>query len=264
VSVAALGDTADSYRGTIISDQAHNLGNELINLLTDSYKQGGGKRRVIDLNGKRKVLEFDCYCPKVFASQQSLPEDLADRTFTINMAPASKAYPCPSASKRDWVGIRTSLVELMLTQHKDMCQLVEDFSDTEGHRFGELWLPMELVLTLCQQGLDEVEGIKSYCEQQFSQVKYELRDWDYAVVWIVANHPEESISSGDLLESLQQELSDVPEDKRPGKIWLGKTMKRLGLFRERKGGKREETYYLLDKEHANKLLGRVGKVGESV
>ena len=151
LTLAALGDTADSMRGTIIVDQAHNFNDGLREILVDSYKMGGGKRRVVDLSNKgRKVLEFDCYCPKAFASHDPLPDDLADRTFTVNMAPASRAYPYPSASQRDWEGIRTSLVMMTLSSHRAVCDLVEEMSDEEGHRFGELWLPIRVVLTLAE------------------------------------------------------------------------------------------------------------------
>ena len=121
LTLASLCDTADSLRGTILIDQAHNLEGELKEILVDGYKKGGGKRRVIDIsNSGRKVIEFDSYCPKVFASLEPLPDDLADRTFTINMAPASKIYPSPSASKRDWKQIRTDMVKLMLTIYREV------------------------------------------------------------------------------------------------------------------------------------------------
>ena len=37
-------------------------------------------------------------------------------------------------------------------------------------------------------------------------------------------------------------------------------MKRLGLIKEKIGGKREKTAYVLDKEHARKQVGEVGKL----
>ena len=83
-SLAALSDTADSLRGTILIDQATNLNDDLREILVDGYKNGGGKRRIVDISTKgRKTLEFDSYCPKVFASTEPLTEDLADRTFTV-------------------------------------------------------------------------------------------------------------------------------------------------------------------------------------
>jgi hypothetical protein len=261
LTVAALGDTADSLRGTIITDQAHNLSPELIDILVDGYKKGGGKRRVVEITNKgRKVLEFDSYCPKVFASLEPLPEDLADRTFTINMAPAAKDYPCPSASHRDWTEIRTSLVKLTLRAHRDIYQMIHDINEPEGQRFGELWLPIEVILTLVCADEEEVDEIKKYCEQQFSQVKYELREWDYELVSIVSNSDTDEISAKELLEKLQ---SVIDGEARPGKQWLGRAVQRLGLIREKKGGKHHKTTYVLNKEQAVRLLGEVGEVGDS-
>ncbi|MFC1967853.1 hypothetical protein ACFLVX_00470 [Chloroflexota bacterium] len=209
LSYAALGDTAESLRGTIIIDQAHGLGDELREILVDSYKKGGGKRRIIDLSSKgRKVLEFDCYCPKVFASLEPLPDDLADRTFTINMAPASRVYPSPTASTRSWIQTRTALVELMLTAYKEVAELIEEMSESEGYRFGELWLPIGVILALVRADQEEVAEIHSYCERQFAQVRYELSGWDYELVSSVLHWEDAEISSEDLLTDLQLRIDD--------------------------------------------------------
>jgi len=70
-SLAALGDTVDSLRGVYLIDQADSLkrkGNEnLLDILADSYKKGGGKRMVLDFDKHkgRRVLEFETYSPKL-------------------------------------------------------------------------------------------------------------------------------------------------------------------------------------------------------
>ncbi|MFC1966470.1 hypothetical protein ACFLWI_05950 [Chloroflexota bacterium] len=256
---AALGDTADSLRGTILIDQAHNLEGELKEILVDSYKKGGGKRRIVDISNKgRHTIEFDCYCPKAFASLNPLPDDLADRTFTINMAPAGRIYPSPSASKRDWKQMRTDMVKLILTAYREVFELVEDLSETEGNRFGELWLPIVVILKLVKADQEEVDEIKEYCERQFSQVRYELSEWDYELVSIVVEWSEDDITSEQLLDDLRLRISDVLEERKPGKQWLGKAVKRLGLVLEKKGGKHKKTVYALNKEQASKLLGGSG------
>ena len=63
ITAAALGDTADGRRGTLLLDQAEKLNsdesNNLIGLLADSYKKAGGQRCVVD-NSKngRSVRNF--------------------------------------------------------------------------------------------------------------------------------------------------------------------------------------------------------------
>ncbi len=262
--MASLGDTADSLRGTVIIDQANNISEDLNAILVDSYKRGCGKRRVTDITNKgRNLIDFDCYCPKVFASHDSLHDDLADRTFTVNMAPAGQPYPSPSASKTDWKYLRTRCVKLMLCEHRRVCQLTEELGEAEGFRFGELWLPIHVMLTLVDASEDELNIIKQYCQRKFAQVKYELSGWDYELVSLVSSHDSEEIYADELLNNLCQNIGALGEDEHhPGKQWLGKAMKRLGLVREKKGGKHEKTIYVLEREHANKLLGDNGKVGD--
>jgi len=76
ITAAALGDTMDGLRGTLLLDQVEKLNNgqetgNLISLLADSYKKSGGQRRVVVIvNGVRSVLEFSAYGPKAYASNQ--------------------------------------------------------------------------------------------------------------------------------------------------------------------------------------------------
>ena len=89
ITPAALGDTADGQRGTLLLDQAEKLNNEketgnLIGLLADSYKKAGGQRRVVEVTkAGRSVLEFSTYGPKAFASTKNLDPDLADRCVKV-------------------------------------------------------------------------------------------------------------------------------------------------------------------------------------
>jgi hypothetical protein len=261
---ASLGDTADSLRGTILIDQAHNLEGELKEILVDGYKKGGGKRRVIDIsNNGRKVIEFDSYCPKVFASLEPLPDDLADRTFTINMAPASNIYPSPSASKRDWRQIRTDMVRLMLTTYWEVNSLIDEMAEAEGNRFGELWLPIGAILKLVEADETEIREIKDYCQRQHSLVRYELSEWDSILVDIIANLENEKIPAEELLSMFRERIPGTLDDKKPGNPWLGKAVKRLGLIREKVGGKHKHTTYIVDKIQAKKLLGGNEIIGDN-
>lgn len=263
-SLPALSDTADSLRGTILIDQATNLNDDLREILVDGYKNGGGRRRIVDISSKgRKTIEFDSYCPKVFASIEPLADDLADRTFTINMAPATRAYPCPSASKRDWKQLRTDIIKLLLVKYQEVCRLTDEMSDDEGYRFGELWLPMRVILNMVEADEEEIADIKSYCEKQFSQVRYELGDWDYELVSIVSEADNDELSAEDLLRELHLRIEEGIDGHKPQKQWLGKAMKRFGLIERKTGGKHSRTVYILNREQARKLLGIVGEVGGS-
>ncbi len=259
LSTPALADSADTLRGTLLLDQATNLNNnqDLLSILTDSYKREGGRRRIVTLTKTgRRVDEFDSYSPKAFASTQSLPEDLADRCFTINMSPAPYGLPDPSASGEDWRGIRTELYKVLLTHYKRVCQLVSQ-GNQEASRFGELWLPIWVMLTLARVEADEVEKIKAFCAEKFDQVRFELDDWDEALVRAVLESEGDIATSNELLSTLLANISTDEDGARPGTKWLGKALKRLGLIkgksRRREAGQRGR-FYTLDKEQAKRLL----------
>src|SRR5207247_1721896 len=89
-TIAALGDTIDSFRGTYLIDQADGLGRkgteDFMDIIADSYKRSGGKRMFVTINEKsktRSVVEQATYSPKAFASIRELPDDLRDRCLII-------------------------------------------------------------------------------------------------------------------------------------------------------------------------------------
>ncbi|MCX6706498.1 MAG: hypothetical protein NTV24_05395, partial [Candidatus Woesebacteria bacterium] len=95
-SLPALRDTIDAQRGTYLMDQADALYRinmeDLLDILTDSYKRGGGEiRKLIADKGKSWNLEeFQAYGPKGFASILPLPEDLRDRCLIISLTKSNK------------------------------------------------------------------------------------------------------------------------------------------------------------------------------
>ncbi len=98
-TVASMGDIVTSLRCTFLIDQADSLHNEnnyeIREILTDSYKKDGGKRRVLDMKNGRKQLEFETFSPKAFASTIELPEDLKDRCILIPLVRSSHIFPTP-------------------------------------------------------------------------------------------------------------------------------------------------------------------------
>jgi hypothetical protein len=254
----ALADTTDTLRGTLLLDQAKDLDRnpELLDILADSYKREGGIRRVVTITKSgRKVDVFNSFSPKAFASTDNLPEDLADRCFTIHMTPASHGLPDPSASQEDWKNIRIELTKLLLSHYGEVYELAAGV-DREESRFGELWLPIEVMFRLAKVEAEEVERVKAFCAEQFSQVKFELGDWDQALVEAVRDSPDE-VSASELLQSLIKAINPGEKDAQPGAKWLGKALQRSGLIksktrRQEKG--REERFYTLNKEQAGRLL----------
>lgn len=254
ITAPALADTTDALRGTLLLDQANSLDRnpELLAILVDSYKREGGRRRVVTLTKtSRKVDEFDSYSPKAFGSIKTLPEDLVDRCFTINMSPAPWPQPDPAAAIENWKAIRTELHRFLLTSHSQVCNFAGSRLK-EPSRFGELWQPIYLMLSLVNAEANEVENIRHYCIEKFKLVKSELDDWHQALMEVVLEAPE-VIFNKDLLSRLLDKLELKDAEVKPSTTWLGKELRALGLLKQsgRVHGGQE---YVLNKQHAKKYM----------
>jgi len=195
----------------------------------------------------RKVVEFDSYSPKAFASRRILPEDLADRCFTINMAPAPSPYPDPGASGENWRAMRTSLYQLLLTNY-DAVQKLINHETKEPSRFGELWLPVSVLLSLVNEEAAKSKEIRDYCTEKFNLIRFELDDWRRALIEVVIDAPNEVVNK-DLLKMLLARLDPKEGEAKPGETWLGKELRSLGLLKQstrQHGGQ----HYVLNREHA--------------
>lgn len=157
-STAALGDTVDALRGTYLIDQADSLerkgGEDLLDILADSYKRSGGKRRIIefDKNKHRDVVEYETYGPKAFASIRELPEDLRDRCLIIPILRSQKSFYDPDDGSEMWKTMRGKLYRLLIDQYISVyaayiLQRAEykKNGDLLGRQL-ELWLPLETIL----------------------------------------------------------------------------------------------------------------------
>lgn len=143
ISVASLGDSIDATRSTFLNDQAESLSDpknvEILGILTDSYTSGGGKRRVVVISNKnRKVVEFETYSPKAFASIKEIDSDLKDRCILFPMIRASKEYPYPEAHLPVWGELRDKLYRLLLVKWKDAKEIYQTTGEGVTHRVKEL------------------------------------------------------------------------------------------------------------------------------
>ncbi|MGD0577122.1 MAG: hypothetical protein ABSA74_03555, partial [Candidatus Staskawiczbacteria bacterium] len=201
-TLAALGDTVDALRGTYLIDQADSLdrkgGEELLDILTDSYKKSGGKRRVVNFDKKksREILEFETYSPKVFASIRELPEDLRDRCFIVPLVRSQRNFPSPDDENENWKEVRGNLYKLTLT-HFDLIAshyLVQKIhyknqSDIVGREL-ELWLPLEIIFK--SLGVEnELEAAKKRFLSQYGFAEYEPMEIEEEVAKVILNELED-------------------------------------------------------------------------
>jgi hypothetical protein len=272
-TMPALSDTVDSLRGTYLIDQADLLkrrGNEeLVDILTDSYKKEGGKRRIRhpQKRGGWKTVEEETYSPKAFASVGELPEDLADRCITIPLIKSGENFPEPSEENENWKKIRGELYKTALTNFSLIKSVYEHLqvdyrrnSVIVGRKL-ELWLPIEIILKSCVEEM-ELGQIKKRFEELYEYTEYEPTELEKAVIntvyKIIKEGEKSEIRSGtsEIREKMDEANEDTWGDKllsiHQKEIKIGKIIKKFNLS-TKKERKNEGIVYLFQKEKVEKI-----------
>jgi hypothetical protein len=250
ITTAALGDTSDGQRGTLLLDQAEKLNQEhegnLIGLLADSYKKAGGQRRVVEITkAGRSVLEFSTYGPKAFASTKNLDPDLRDRCVRVPMTRTRKRLSDLEGWEPVWGELRDKLYRFTLAVFKDV-QAHYEAIPGNGTRIGELWRPMLAVLTALGVGQGEIETIRALFMEAAEENRHEPTGWECTLLEVVR---QEAQAHEGLFEMTVTEIlkaMNIEGDKQPGNKWVGDTIGNYHLSmkktRPRVGGKQITTY----------------------
>lgn len=267
-TLAALGDTVDALRGTYLIDQADSLerkgSEELLDILTDSYKKSGGKRRVVNFDKKksREVLEYETYSPKVFASIRELPEDLRDRCFIVPLVRSQRNFPSPDDENENWKEIRGNLYKLLLT-HYDLVAThysvrkieYKNQSDIVGREL-ELWLPLEIIFRALGMD-DKIESAKKRFLSQYGFAEYEPSEIEEEAVKTILNQLQDKsetiLTPKEISESMDIDLflpSDTPK-QRAAKV--GWAIKKFNLSSEKKSRTKEGVRYLFAKSKVESI-----------
>lgn len=220
-TLAALGDTVDSLRGTYLIDQADSLGRkgteELLDILADSYKKSGGKRRIIefDKNKSRKVVEFETYGPKVFASTRDLPEDLRDRCLIVPLMRSQRNFSDPDEEGGNWKELRALAYRLLVGHHSQVAaeytlrRLEGKLDQRFVGRTRELWLPLEIMLRVCGMEGELAEAKRRFLSL-YGFAEWEPSDLDRRVVEVVVKELGEAdkvnLSPSDIAEQIDVDL----------------------------------------------------------
>ena len=249
-TLAALGDTVDSLRGTYLIDQADSLdrkgGEELLDILADSYKKDGGKRRTINFskNKQREVVEFETYCPKVFASIKELPEDLRDRCLIIQLIRSQKNFPDPSDENENWHEIRGMIYKLLIDRYLIVtgqyavckCEYRQKENPNMVGRTLELWLPLEVIMN-CIGFSDRIEEAKQRFLAWYGFAEYEPSDLEEAVVVAILNQfqsEESTLSPKAISELIDLGLFNSQADSKQRASKVGWIIKKFNLSSEKK------------------------------
>jgi hypothetical protein len=246
-SVASFVDSADGLRSSFLTDQAESLSDlknsEIVGYHADSYTIGGGKRRIVQIvNGKRRILSFQSYCPKAYASQKDIDSDLQDRCIIIPMIRTDKEFPYPSAHLPIWPEIRKDLYRLLITKWKEVQEIYPQTGKDLSMRIRELWQPLETVLILEKVSLEEIESLKKVFLMAMVTSQDTLTDREELLFEVLfkLTEPQKlnpnglSLSSSDIGSQMKSSAHavriDLGFDKDRGLFtWIGTAIKRLSL-----------------------------------
>jgi len=267
VSVASLADTLDGTRGTFILDQAEILSHknyaDLLGILADSYTVGGGRRRivVISSSGVRRVVEFETYGPKCFASTKDIDADLRDRCIEIVMVKANKEYPDPEKTLPLWAYLRDQLHRLLLTKWQEVRGLYPQAGLDMIQRVRQLWKPLDTILMLENVDDDERASIKEYFLRSVDKTQAKVSDLQEQLVraiWGLLGDSEQK----DLTASEITEKMALPETEKFTKVkqaqWVGSVIRKLDLYNEKLKRDKDRRPYKFTRDKVADIARRFG------
>jgi len=262
VSVASLADSLDGVRGTFLNDQAESLSNpkneEILGILADSYTVGGGKRRIVNItNRSRKVMEFETYSPKAFASIKEINTDLKDRCVQITMLRTMGNYPDPEAHLPIWQEIRDKLYRLALSKWQKVKEIYEETGKDVSRRVKELWRPIETVLKLEDVPAEEMQTVlnvflESMIETQAGLSDRELELFD-VLMQMLADGEVKKLTVGDMANRMDEENF---KSRQALTIWIGKAIKQLSLYDKYLGREKNKHLYKFSYDHVKNVFDR--------
>lgn len=267
VSVPSMADSVDGVRGTFIMDQAEILSEknnlEMLGIFADSYTPDGGKRRIVHITNKsRKVVEFETYSPKVFASIKEIDTDLKDRCIEIVMVRADKEYPYPEPFHPIWGELRDCLYRLMLTKWSQVREIYKDAGKGMTQRVRELWRPLETILILENVSSEEQKKIRQVFLESMIETQAGLTELEEklieTILEMIGDRGAAVLTVQDIVDHM-----DLPESERFKKSTqlrvIGKRINKLSLFTERAGkaGNRKNQY-LFNTDHVKNIFNRFG------
>ena len=270
-SLPALRDTVDALRGTYIMDQAdslhrHNM-EDLLDILADSYKRGGGSiRKMIANKNAWNVEEFDAYGPKAFGSISQLPEDLRDRCIVIPLIKSKKNYPQINEEKPEWKEIRGELYILLIDDFLYTSSVYsfkrseyKDSEDVLGRQL-ELWLPIETMLSVLGVPEEEIGTSKKRFLSRYEFASYQTTDIELAVIDTIISlmkdreemvlRPKEIAKEID--PALFEEENQFMSDKQRSAI-VGRAINKFNLATSKLARDNQGERYLFNKTQLQKI-----------
>lgn len=222
-------------------------------MLNSGYKKGATVPRCEKGRNKFDVLEYDVYCPKMFAHVKGkVSRTLISRCIPLIM---KRAKPKDKRSERwmekhnsKWQELRNDLYVFGLENWKGALYYYEGTGEITkeidiDNRDWELWKPILVLARLVDEGL--YEEMNNFALSLITECrKEELERWEYIIVKVLQEKVDANryYFVSEIREWLKDEFEreeDVPSSKSVG--W---ELKRLGLTDRKKEGKKGTKWYL--------------------
>lgn len=213
---AAMGDLISDTRCPFIFDDFEGYDvkeqKSMIAILADGYRKCGGTRIVLDKESKKrgKPLVKKTYSPKYFATFESLPKNVKDRTIILQMLKSEKPLFDPAEEETDWKELKHKLY--MFSLHNvfriktifEETNMVRKAKKLKGGRQVDIWKPYETMLEVLSLGKYK-ERMKQFFIDRYSLTKSLP---DEASLQIIENLTEEVLKQRTkTIEYVSSELS---------------------------------------------------------
>jgi hypothetical protein len=242
ITEAAIGDTISDQRGVVIIDQAERIKPDLVGLLADGYKCGGGRRRIVQGTGtNRKIREFSTYGHKAFGANKPLPHDLLDRCIQITMVKTTRKVKDINAKEDCWLKHRDQLYRFALMCWQDVRKYYDELS-SDGTRIGELWKSLKAVALALELPDNEIDSIESAFNTCVGGAVNSLTAKEEALLIALGKKAKDTkkdefeLKTSDIKELMKDELDD---GNTPSPQWIGQNIALFGLVEA--GGSKPKT-----------------------
>jgi len=258
ITEAALCDTTDGLRGTVLIDQAEALPQNLMGTIADSYKKAGAKRRIVGhKNGKRVINEYSGYGPKAFATTKTLDSDLNDRCCEILTQRSLQPMPDIFGYEPEWAAIRDMCYRFLLLKWQEVQKAYMQIPFT-GNRKGELWRPLEAILRVLKVSQGQFKKIKQAFEQGTEKTKDRLSNVEEALFDVLLEqaqrHQKFEMTVNDILDKMRPILD---KSEYPTPQGLGNKIALFDLANDKKKRTRQKlVHYLFSADRVKDLAGR--------
>lgn len=235
ITAPALGDSIEAQRGTVLIDQAEKISPFLVGDLADSYRKDGGKRRVVDTERGRSLLEFDLYGPKAFAAWKDIDPDLKDRCIHVPTIRTNRRLPDLDGSRELWAGLRDKLYRFVLTAFPGV---VGNYKATpgDGTRLTDLWRPLVAVLNALDVDAGEIGAINDLFCASAKETRHELPPWEDKLFEALKGRAAKE--TGPFTMEAKEILNAMGFGRggegEPGPKWVGEKLRTYSLYQDKK------------------------------